>query len=55
MTYKLEIHCADGMIYDIDNATYECDGLLLIVNQGDDQFVFAMEYINYFKAERRPE
>ena len=50
-TWKLAIYTTDDNFYEVDNAEYECDGLMLIVNRGEEQFVFNMDYIKWFKAE----
>ena len=49
--FKLDITTEDKF-FTIDHSTYECDGLILVINRGDEQFVFNMNYISFFRAER---
>ena len=54
-TWKLTIYSTDDKYFDVNNAEYECDGLMLIVNRGEEQFVFNMDYVKWFKAELESE
>ena len=56
-TFDLVIYCNGGSlgdkVFEVKSANYECDGCLLIVDQGEDsQFVFNMDFVKYFTAER---
>lgn len=50
--FRLEIKCKDGAEFAVNHCTYECDGLILAIGRGEEQFVFNMEYVLYFRAER---
>ena len=50
-TYKVDIKTRDGECYEVIGATYECDGLLLIINQGEDQYIFPMDFVEHVFAE----
>ena len=50
-TWKLTIYSTDDNFFTVDGCTYECDGLILVVNRGEEQFLFNMDYIKWFKAE----
>lgn len=52
--FKLDITTKDNS-FTVNHSTYECDGLLLVINRGDEQFVFNMDYIKFFRAEREEE
>lgn len=49
--YKLDI-TTEEQFFTVDHCQYECDGLMLVINRGDEQFVFNMDYIKFFRAER---
>lgn len=49
--YKLDITTEDRF-FTVDHCQYECDGLILAINRGDEQFVFNMDYVKFFRAER---
>lgn len=43
--YKIVIKTRDNEEYIVRHAGYECDGILLIINQGEDQFLFPMDFV----------
>lgn len=52
--YKLDITTQDRF-FTVDHCQYECDGLMLVINRGEEQFIFNMDYIHFIRAEREEE
>ena len=49
--YKILIYTRDGKMFELRHASYECDGMVLIINQGDNQYIFPMDWVEHIEAE----